>query len=260
MIPFVQDEAEAEQQRLLAFASEQIIEAAETAEMQTRMRAEDEMRDVNAAWTLRFNAMETEVDILRRPNDVLGKQLREAKAKGEWLLEQWDKATINRPPDDLRRLMDAAERQEVLSTLDRALLRSFLEHAVHKRAPYKDPAVRHMAIHFSSVMGLQNYLLLAELWKLPKETWMKQRRQELREVVHIGNMPRQWDRVATASVNAKNHYIGVIDETRAISKLEGLVGDFGIKIVGDAWPPDPSRYPVRESLPVPKSNLNFDPP
>lgn len=171
--------------------------------------------------------------------------LEEAKQRGAQYADEVSGSLGAESQSHLRGLLDKAEDQ--LTECDRALLSSFLSHAYNKRAPYKDEIVKDVAIHFATMLGMREYLLLAELWRLPRESWIKAHRRDLRKAVHLGTMHRQWDALA---LDHNGHlFIYVHDETRAIARLDGIVGDFGAKIVGEGWSPDPRKHPSLSTLP-----------
>jgi len=176
-----------------------------------------------------------------------------AAEEGRTILEEALKGKLLAASETrLGSLLKKAESE--LTNVDIALITNMLEHAVRKNATYTEPAVKAVAGHFSSLLGIKNYLLLAELWKLPKESWIKSYRRDLRENVHIGIMDKQWDRAALSHGN--NFFIYVHDETAVNARLAGLVDKNGAKIVGEAFPPDPTKHPDLKSLPdIP---LKFD--
>jgi len=199
-------------------------------------------------------AQDMEIDRQARYITDLEEQLDEAQRRGARMAEELrdcqSTTLMDETRSELAGLLKKADGS--LTSIDRALLRSFLVHAGQKNAPYKEQIVKDVALHFSNVLGMKEYLLLAEFWKLPKQTWVLGQRRELRRLVHLGTMHRQWDALSLS--HKYNLFILVIDETRLIARLEGIIGEYGERIVGEAWPPDPLQHPDLRSLPdIPKN-------
>ena len=127
------------------------------------------------------------------------------------------------------------------SPVDVSVLEHILRHIDQPGAKYSD-FVADFAVHFSNVLGMVEYLTLADILHLPKETWVKSQRRILRELVHLGWMFRQLDLWCMS--HNDEMYISGNDATRVLAKMEAVVIAPSTNfLLGGSFPGDPRRHP-----------------
>jgi len=101
--------------------------------------------------------------------------------------------------------------------------------------------------------GMQEYLTLADILRLPKEDWVKSRRRIIRDLIHVGTMHGQFDLLAMT--HNDEFYVAGADATRVIAKVEAEVTRRGLNhLSGPSFSPDPDDHkPMEELEPIPTS-------
>lgn len=129
-------------------------------------------------------------------------------------------------------------------------LESFLTHIAKPNAPYCE-LISAIASHYANVLGMKEYLTLADILKLPKESWVKKRRQMIRHLIHIGTMHGQID--VLSMTHGSHLYIAGSDATRVTAMIEAIVERHGKNyLVGPCFHPDPTKQQHRDDLdPIP---------
>ena len=95
---------------------------------------------------------------------------------------------------------------------------------------------------------MQEYLTLASILRLPKETWIKARRRIVRLLIHIGTMHGQFDLLAMSHDN--EFYVAGADVTRVTGNVEAVVDPNGSNhLEGPCFPPNPLEHPTRDQMP-----------
>jgi len=133
-----------------------------------------------------------------------------------------------------------------MTGVDVGVLEHVLVHITHPGAEYSE-FISDFALHFANILGMQEYLNLANILRLPKETWIKGQRKILRELVHIGWMFRQMD-IWSAS-HDDELWTAISDATRitACSSAVVIPPDTNF-LIGGSFPPNPIYHPRLKQL------------
>ena len=133
-----------------------------------------------------------------------------------------------------------------MTGVDISVLKHLLVHITHPGAKYSE-FISDFSLHFSNVLGMQEYLNLANILRLPKETWIKGQRKILRELVHIGWMFRQMD-IWSASHDDELWTV-ISDATRITACASAVVipPDTNF-LIGGSFPPNPIYHPRLKQL------------
>ena len=127
------------------------------------------------------------------------------------------------------------------SPVDVSVLEHMLHHIDQPGAKYSEFAAD-FAVHFSNVLGMVEYLTLADILHLPKSTWVNSQRRILRELVHLGWMFRQLDLWCMS--HDDELYISGNDATRVLAKMDAVVVAPSTNfLLGGSFPGDPRRHP-----------------
>ena len=94
--------------------------------------------------------------------------------------------------DALHGLLSKALSSGMMTSVNRETLEHILRHITRPNAPYS-PFMQDFSNHFANVLGMSEFLTLSNILGLPKETWIKDQRRILREMIHVGWMFRQID-------------------------------------------------------------------
>ena len=133
-----------------------------------------------------------------------------------------------------------------MTGVDISVLKHLLVHITHPGAKYSE-FISDFSLHFSNVLGMQEYLNLANILRLPKETWIKGQRKILRELVHIRWMFRQMD-IWSASHDDELWTV-ISDATRITACASAVVipPDTNF-LIGGSFPPNPIYHPRLKQL------------
>ena len=172
-------------------------------------------------------------------------ELEDAQSRAAHLASGLLVAIKNEDASSLAALLARAERD--MTSVDREVLDHLLRHIVHPGAQYS-PLMQDVSVHFANVLGMQEFLTLGAIFRLPKETWLRGQRRILRELIHVGWMFRQID------VWCMSHdlelWLVESDATRIVQKLEACVKAPDVNyLLGPCFPPSPLHHPRLNQLP-----------
>jgi len=95
--------------------------------------------------------------------ELVVSQRRAAKFASELIV-----AYKGRDPSELSRLLCKAENCVRFNAVDREVLEHLLKHIVHPGAEYS-PFMADLSNHFANVLGMQEFLTMGSIFRLPKE-------------------------------------------------------------------------------------------
>ena len=120
---------------------------------------------------------------------------------------------------EMQRLLE--QKDNGIEARDALFLRHFLGR-IDNPAARTHPLIANIALHFSNVLGMQEYRLLAGIFKLPKRTYVKGLRANGRQNIYLSSCMHE--RLDIRALTQGNHvYSLASDETRVISKVSSLV-------------------------------------
>jgi hypothetical protein len=138
---------------------------------------------------------------------------------------------------------------------------AFLLNLLHRLEKPKKPVcelVKQVATHYACVLGMQEYLMLADVLELPKESFVKQQRRAGRRLCWYGRAPRVFDQASLAGTG--DWYVVCADATRLI-RWVGLYLSLqtGPFFTGLCYPPDPREHKLQNEIHLmfPKPSINY---
>ena len=154
----------------------------------------------------------------------------------------------------LQPLLDRAVQSGNLDQSDEVFLENFLKHIATPNCPYH-PLIADIAQHYSNLLGTTEYLTLARILRIPRsQSWLKEKRRDARELVHVGTMNGQFDLLSLS--HDGNMFVAGGDATRVTAMAEAMVDPRrNINyLLGPCYDPDPRRHrAVSELPPIPES-------
>ena len=164
--------------------------------------------------------------------------------------------TSARLSQKLQPLLDCALQSGNLGQSDEIFLENFLTHIAKPNCPYH-PLIADIAQHYSNLLGTTEYLTLARILKIPRSrSWIKEKRRDARQLIHVGTMYGQLDILSLS--HDGNMFVAGGDATRVTAMAEAMVDPRrNINyLLGPCYDPDPRRHPSLSELPpIPE---NFD--
>jgi len=192
--------------------------------------------------------MASEIQSLR--SELTAMELEAAELASRFLSEGGAFASASCPK--LQKLLADAQASRNLTVKDEVFLEHFLTHIAVPNAPYCE-FVAEVASHYANVLGMQEYLTLASLLRMPKETWIKARRKIVKELIHVGTMFGQFDLLSMS--HDGQLYVAGSDATRVTAMIEAEVSRRGWShLSGESYSPNPLEHKQPEELdPIPVS-------
>ena len=164
--------------------------------------------------------------------------------------------TSARLSQKLQPLLDFALQSGNLGQSDEIFLENFLTHIAKPNCPYH-PLIADIAQHYSNLLGTTEYLALARILNIPRSrSWIKEKRRDARQLIHVGTMYGQLDILSLS--HDGNMFVAGGDATRVTAMAEAMVDPRrNINyLLGPCYDPDPRRHPSLSELPpIPE---NFD--
>ena len=129
--------------------------------------------------------------------------------------------TSARLSQKLQPLLDCALQSGNLGQSDEIFLENFLTHIAKPNCPYH-PLIADIAQHYSNLLGTTEYLTLARILKIPRSrSWIKEKRRDARQLIHVGTMYGQLDILPLS--HDGNMFVAGGDATRATAMAEAMV-------------------------------------
>jgi hypothetical protein len=189
--------------------------------------------------------------------DTLSYIRREAAALSSEYLERRDgqgTELSERLTRKLQPLLDHAVQSGNLDQSDEVFLENFLKHISTPNCPYH-PLIADIAQHYSNLLGTTEYLALARILRIPRsQSWLKEKRRDARELVHVGTMNGQLDLLSLS--HDGNMFVAGSDATRCTAMAEAMVDPRRniSYLLGPCYDPDPRKHRTLSELPpIPES-------
>ena len=201
-------------------------------------------------WEMAMELESHRMDVVQLREELSAMELEAANLAARFLGEGGALAARSCPK--LQKLLADAQASVNLTVKDEVFLEHFLKHIAVPNAPYCE-FVSAVASHYANVLGMQEYLTLASLLRMPKETWIKARRRIVKELIHVGTMFGQFDLLSMS--HDGQLYVAGSDATRVTAMIEAeIVRRGGSHLSGECYSPNPLEHKQPEGLdPIPVS-------